>query len=359
MHAIAQDTPVEEDGGSPQLVCHVDMRPNQDMVVLLTLDSPRIILVLDHVFMLMGFATSAFPPQPPQAPPVALQGGAAKGKSPASPKSSQMAETTGGLIYKVDILHAEIILLANPSSRASEALILSVNQIILAQEGLFCATMDEIGVSLCTIDRRQETSRNVMDPFTVITTMDSRVTSSGGQTSQVSDVSVDVGNLLLRLGLNDVLLMLEIFNKAMELMYRDSSEGSAEQSSEPTGGLGLRASSVHPQGRTSDESDVSSAVSAPPALRQEGGQGDRVGSEYSSPDISALASGRIIKETMRATVASLRVVIIRDMFGLPVYACTAREFHVDATDWSLGMRVRSDVQLQASYFNRRNSHWEP
>ncbi|KAJ2551316.1 Vacuolar protein sorting-associated protein 13, partial [Coemansia sp. RSA 1878] len=359
MHAIAQDTPVEEDGGSPQLVCHVDMRPNQDMVVLLTLDSPRIILVLDHVFMLMGFATSAFPPQPPQAPPVALQGGAAKGKSPASPKSSQMAETTGGLIYKVDILHAEIILLANPSSRASEALILSVNQIILAQEGLFCATMDEIGVSLCTIDRRQETSRNVMDPFTVITTMDSRVTSSGGQTSQVSDVSVDVGNLLLRLGLNDVLLMLEIFNKAMELMYRDSSEGSAEQSSEPTGGLGLRASSVHPQGRTSDESDVSSAVSAPPALRQEGGQGDRVGSEYSSPDISALASGRIIKETMRATVASLRVVIIRDMFGLPVYACTAREFHVDATDWSLGVRVRSDVQLQASYFNRRNSHWEP
>ncbi|KAJ2539905.1 Vacuolar protein sorting-associated protein 13 [Coemansia sp. RSA 1853] len=359
MHAIAQDTPVEEDSGSPQLVCHVDMRPNQDMVVLLTLDSPRIILVLDHVFMLMGFATSAFPQQPPQALPVALQGGAAKGKSPASPKSSQMAETTGGLIYKVDILHAEIILLANPSSRASEALILSVNQIILAQEGLFCATMDEIGVSLCTIDRRQETSRNVMDPFTVITTMDSRVTTSGGQTSQVSDVSVDVGNLLLRLGLNDVLLMLEIFNKAMELMYRDNGDGGAEPSSGSTGDLGLRASSVHPQGHALDESDVSSAVSAPPALRQEGGQGGRVGSEYSSPDLAALSAGRIIKETMRATVASLRVVIIRDMFGLPVYACTAREFHVDATDWSLGMRVRSDVQLQASYFNRRNSHWEP
>ncbi|KAJ2817582.1 Vacuolar protein sorting-associated protein 13, partial [Coemansia erecta] len=47
------------------------------------------------------------------------------------------------------------------------------------------------------------------------------------------------------------------------------------------------------------------------------------------------------------------------MFGLPVYACTAREFHVDATDWSLGLQVRSNVQLQASYFNRRNSHWEP
>ncbi|KAJ2350189.1 Vacuolar protein sorting-associated protein 13, partial [Coemansia sp. RSA 2618] len=355
MHAIAQDSPVEEDSGSPQLVCHVDMRPNQDMVVLLTLDSPRIILVLDHVFMLMGFAASAFPQQPPPPPPSAVQL-----KDTAQATDARAAETTGGLIYKVDILHPELILLANPSSRASEALILSVNQIILAQEGLFCATMDEIGVSLCTIDRRQETSRNVMDPFTVIATMDSRVTASGGQTSQISDVSVDVGNLLLRLGLNDVLLMLEIFNKAMELMYRDGSGAeTGQQPSTPAADAGLRSNSAHPQGRAWDSSETASVASAPSVLRQDGG-----GSEHSSPDMAAAAAaaaaaGRIIKETMRVTVASLRVVVIRDMFGLPVYACTAREFHVDATDWSLGLQVRSNVQLQASYFNRRNSHWEP
>ncbi|KAJ2739710.1 Vacuolar protein sorting-associated protein 13, partial [Coemansia sp. Cherry 401B] len=386
MHAIAQDTPVEEDSGSPQLVCHVDMRPNQDMVVLLTLDSPRIILVLDHVFMLMGFATSAFPQQPPAPPPVTSASVAAKGAA-ASPKTpsdgGQAVETTGGLIYKVDILHPEIILLANPSSRSSEALTLSVNQIILAQEGLFCATMDEIGVSLCTIDRRQETSRSVMDPFTIIATMDSRVTQSsgmGGEPNQISDVSVDVGNLLLRLGLNDVLLMLEIFNTAMELMYRDGSSPSQGETNKQPGPAGdgvLRSSSAFPQqSQAWDSSDIpaseasavaaaaaaavsssgASVASAPSALHQEDG---RANSAHSSPMLSTQAAGRIIKETMRVTVASLRVVIIRDMFGLPVYACTAKEFHVDVTDWTVNMHVHSDVQLQASYFNRRNSHWEP
>ncbi|KAJ2582997.1 Vacuolar protein sorting-associated protein 13 [Coemansia sp. RSA 1836] len=62
---------------------------------------------------------------------------------------------------------------------------------------------------------------------------------------------------------------------------------------------------------------------------------------------------------MRATVAGLRLVVIRDALGLPAYACTAREFHVDASDWTVGLRVQSSVQVQASYFNRRNSHWEP
>ncbi|KAJ2326017.1 Vacuolar protein sorting-associated protein 13, partial [Coemansia sp. RSA 2681] len=64
MHAMAQDAPVDEDAlSSPQVICHVDMRPQQDMVVLVTLDSPRIILVLDHVFLLVNFAMSVFPQQ--------------------------------------------------------------------------------------------------------------------------------------------------------------------------------------------------------------------------------------------------------------------------------------------------------
>ncbi|KAJ2157305.1 Vacuolar protein sorting-associated protein 13 [Coemansia sp. RSA 552] len=360
MHAMAQDTPIEEDGGSPQLVCHVDMRPNQDMVVLLTLDSPRIILVLDHVFQLWGFATSVFPAagQAPQGPSntSADKGDSSRGSS----AEAEGFESTGGLIYKIDVLHPEIILLANPKTRASEALILSVNQIVLAQEGLFCATMDEIGVSLCSIDRRKETSRNVMDPFTVITTMDSRTTpgADSQQTNQIADVSVDVGNLLLRLGLNDVLLMLDIFNTVMELMYKTDGQGEGEKNPGTAQVDAARASAMagHMQGEAVQASATpveheltgsggSSVASAPPAM---GGSG-----------ASATGGGRIIKETMRATVGSLRVVIIRDMFGLPVYACTAQEFHVDVTDWTTGMRVQSDVKLQASYFNRRNSHWEP
>ncbi|KAI8319824.1 hypothetical protein GQ54DRAFT_264680 [Martensiomyces pterosporus] len=335
------------DSSNPQLICHIDMRPNQDMVVLLTMDSPRIVLVLDHAFLLLGFATSVFPQQ--QDTSTQVQSAAANA-GPIGTSTAGASNSTGGLIYKLDVLHPEIILLANPKSRSSEALILSINQIVLAQEGLFCATMDEIGVSLCTIDRRRETSRSVMDPFTVITTVDSRVTpgdpQKGTQTHSVTDVSVDVGSLLLRLGLNDIILMLDIFNTAMELMYK--TDGQAEPGEDSKG----RMAAVQAAGRYARATDT--AVSAPVGLRRAESSSVR-----DSPEISTRPSARIIKETMRATVASMRIVVIRDMFGLPVYACTTKEFHVDVTDWSINMRVQSDLQLQVSYFNRRNSHWEP
>ncbi|KAJ2607329.1 Vacuolar protein sorting-associated protein 13 [Coemansia sp. RSA 1365] len=216
--------------------------------------------------------------------------------------------------------------------------------------------MDEIGVALCSIDRRQDTARNVMDPFTVIATMDSRATAGNGQSSFITDVSVDVGNLLLRLGINDVLLMLDIFNAVTELMYATDGDASAQQAEDGKpatrqGSAAASSGSPPVPGTAESLADSASVVSAPPVLRQ--------GDQIKSAAGDTAAGGRLIKETLRATVASLRVVIIRDMSGLPAYACTAQGFHVDAADWTTGLRVRSDVRLQASYFNRRNSHWEP
>ncbi|KAJ2842985.1 Vacuolar protein sorting-associated protein 13, partial [Coemansia brasiliensis] len=212
--------------------------------------------------------------------------------------------------------------------------------------------MDEIGVSLCTISQRQETARSVMDPFTVIATMDSRSTAEG----QIADVSVDVGSLLLRLGMNDVLLMLEIFNTAMALMYRDA--GNTGENEQRAGSSeSPRAGSVQPPHADGWDEPVGSSggstASAPTTMRAGGNR------QSGSPAAEDGPIGRVVKETMRITVAMLRVVVIRDMFGLPVYACTAKEFHIDIADWSVGLRLHSDVQLQASYFNRRNSHWEP
>ncbi|KAJ1666119.1 Vacuolar protein sorting-associated protein 13 [Coemansia sp. RSA 1646] len=395
MHAMAQDTPIEEDASSPQLICHVDMRPNQDMVVLVTLDSPRIVLVLDHMFMLSAFAMSVFPQQDAS---MQVQDAAsrrisapdtASSLSPTIGDGSAAAGDGNGLIYKVDILHPEIVLLANPKIRSSEALVMSINQIVFAQEGMFCATMDEICVFLCTIDRRSETSRSIMDPFTIITTMDSRIVPGdprkGTQSHQISDISVDVGSLLLRLGLNDVVLMLDIFNKVVALMYKDQDKDGQTTAPEPVSAarsgpaLHHTASAIGPgTAQYMPGSGVSvpgtppreaksagafggsggSTASAPTLVRPAGGshQGSNA---RGSPSMVTQASARIVKETMRATIASLRLVVIRDMFGLPVYACTAKEFHVDVTDWSLNMQVLTDIKLQASYFNRRNSHWEP
>ncbi|KAJ2261928.1 Vacuolar protein sorting-associated protein 13 [Coemansia sp. RSA 376] len=336
MHAVAQDAPVEEDSPSPQVICHVDMRPQQDMVVLVTLDSPRIILVLDHAFHLWAFATSVFPQQADNTAQVQ-----------STVRDAPADSSTGGLIYKIDVLHPEIILLADPRNRSSEALVLSVKQIILAQEGMFCMTMDEIGVRLCSIDRRTETSRSVMDPFTVIMTMDSRVTPGdirrGTQSHQATDISVDVGNLLLRVGLNDIMLMLDIFNTAMALT---SSPEPPVASAASQFVADLRSGSMPPL--VSTPTTQTSVASAPAALDNASSLGD-----------SQAMGASLVKETMRATVAGLRLVVIRDMFGLPVYACTAREFHVDVTDWTNGLRLQSSIQVHASYFNRRNSHWEP
>src|SRR6516162_2210460 len=111
------------------------------MIVVLTIDSPRIIFALDYVFALQAFASTALASEEP--PPIAeieeldedeterdpsdgpthtIQQGA---DSDASRNESAMTTS-----FRVNIVDAQVILIANPTIRNTEAIVLGTKQVL-------------------------------------------------------------------------------------------------------------------------------------------------------------------------------------------------------------------------------------
>jgi vacuolar protein sorting-associated protein 13A/C len=80
-------------------------------------------------------------------------------------------------------------------------------------------------------------------------------------------------------------------------------------------------------------------------------------------DSRPLESPVVIMSTEKANIniPSVRLVLIDDLndLHLPMLDVTLSSFLVDMSDWSTNLRLDSGLAAQASYFNVKNSHWEP
>ncbi|KAJ1680426.1 Vacuolar protein sorting-associated protein 13 [Spiromyces aspiralis] len=352
--------------GVPQFVCNVDLHPGQATIVTATLDSPRIILVIDHIFSLWQFVVKPFGPEGSSQRQNQDHWPSDDGLSPTPsdhrpyPRESQgqaarTSPTTGSgeteLIYKLNMVNPEIVLLADSRSETSEAMILSVREVIMAQEGVFCAQIDSISISICTIGHALETSRSIVDPFSVDVTMVNDVSSDDGSDTHASvpltDVAVHIGALTLRLGYRDISLMLRVWDEINELLSNKSktdaddkgskSQSSASLSQERGDWMSFDDSGSGYSRRTHHGADLNPGSTAGHALNE-------------LPEVY---------QKMRVSFESSRLVLIRELFDMPMYDLYVRAFHIDISDWSKLLALHSDLNLQASFFNRRNSHWEP
>lgn len=346
------------------------------LIAMAAIDSPRIILALDHLFAIQKWVTQGLEVDSEAVSDMVQEimdesaetsdaemdtestqvqrsinaGGATnKAMRPVTigRKSSDNKEnnTDMTIAFRANVVDAQIILIANPLSTSSEAIVLSTKQILVSQQHALTLQVSEMGMFLCRMDHFDDTRLRVLDDFSLFMSMD---------TSQpdLSDISIDVQPLVLRLSLRDILLVLQIVGRAGEL------QGGDQKDSTPA----------------SDKKVSQLGGTNPGSLKQRSGSGrgastmamtkkSRAKSTATAnrPQIPVASTKPAIKkrEELEATVQGLRVVLLGDLHELPILDLSVKDFKAEAKDWSSDLAASTTIDMFLNVYNFSKSAWEP
>ncbi|ROT38314.1 vacuolar protein sorting-associated protein [Sodiomyces alkalinus F11] len=356
-----------------QLMASVTMTGggNRSVIAMVTIDSPRIIFALDYLFAIQNFIMVGLQtPEPLAAEDESLSEVTSPEESEADAESTPLVTTrrashkpgpedeenapvekesqpSMSVAFRANVVDAQVILIANPLSTSSEAIVLGVKQVLLSQQHAMTFQVSEVGMFLCRMDKFEDSRLRIIDDFSIQVSMDS---SKPGLTS----IHVDVEPLILRLSLRDILLALQITRKATEL-----SESQPQQQQQPRlsaadekakqlrmAGLKQRTASgrgASTLGRQTRDTRLTSSH-APQAEEHEG-----------------VGSGQVTRrhEELTANIDGIRVVLIGDVHELPIFDLGVRQFTTSAENWSTDLKAGTAIDMYMNVYNFSKSAWEP
>ena len=348
-----------------QFMASVTMTGGKDrhLIAMLTIDSPRVIMAIDYLLAVQAFATSAFPSSEPSEAEEALQENlledesdsdesSPEGPEKISPEREARPSKEGGMTmsFRVNIVEAQVILIANPAIPNSEAIVLGTKQVLVSQQNASALQISKVGMFLCRMDRFDTSRLRILDDFSITMSMDNR---AKGKQDTLTSVSIDIEPLVLRLSLRDILLALQIVNKASEISSNVSGadkppKQEPQKIKEITGKTGtstMRKSIGGKGGSTIAKRTMKSAATKkasepqPPQRRQ--------------------TSIVMKREEMTATIEGIRVILIGDLHELPLIDFSVKKFNVDVKDWSSAMTGDTIFDTYINVYNFSKSSWEP
>lgn len=350
-----------------QLMASVTMSggAERSIIAMATIDSPRVIFALDYLFALQKYATEGLAvdesspmddesllESPDESDADSMQvtyTGARSGraKSQASRQrtdAQDIAPQEGGpttsVAFRVNLVDAQVILIANPLSASSEAIVLNIRQVLLSQQHALTFQISEVGMFLCRMDK-QETSRlRIIDDFSIQMNMD---------TSQPSltNIHIEVQPLILRLSLRDILLVLQIVSRASELSGIESNEPGetpAEQKARQLRNASIKNKSLSGRGH--------STIAKTKGTRT-------IATKNPQIPVQSQPSALARHEELTATIEGVRVVLIGDLHELPILDIGVKDFTATAENWSSNLKAEAAIELYSNVYNFSKSSWEP
>ncbi|KAI8075646.1 hypothetical protein BDF21DRAFT_495147 [Thamnidium elegans] len=307
------------------------------MEIQVTVDSPKIVLSLDYLFLLKDFFMGPFVVIEPTEAQKFAQAQKNK-KQPEKQVQRQDQAPATVMRYNINVVDLRIICPGNPESKASEAVILSFNQLTVIQETCLEVHLDGIGMILCRMDNIEESTMHFVEEFSVLLNMETTSTSS---VHNLTSIKLKVDPIILRLSYQDAMLIMSIVNKGIELM------GNANTTEAP-------------KPVCDDSSEMSSELLVPEGEHHEGN------SEPQTSESTVIEKGKGIepfivmsKESLSASFDGLQIILIEDLHELPFIDIQVNPFAIGASDWSRALYASVDFVLKANNFNFKNSHWEP
>ena len=344
-----------------QLMASVSMSPGPEkrLVVLVTLDSPRVIFALDYLFALQAFTTAALQAKEPSdaddvlselpeesdiesaRPSMQLQRGSSESasravvhtESPPTEEQQQQASSMN-IAFRFNVVDAQVILIANPLSTSSEAIVLGTKQVLVSQQHAMTFQVSEMGMFLCRMDRFEDSRLRIIDDFSIQMSQDN-------SDADVTSISASVEPLVLRLSLRDILMALQILTKASEL---SNSEAEPKPAASDEKAKQLRKSG---HDSTNAKSTALSTTKGSIASR----------SSTRKSESSKKKPAR--REDLTATVEGIRVILIGDVHELPILDLGINSFSATAADWSSDLRAETAISMYTNVFNFSKSAWEP
>ncbi|KAI8990033.1 hypothetical protein BDB01DRAFT_718047 [Pilobolus umbonatus] len=297
-----------------QFELHIDLKepnPNRSGLVMMTVKDPKVILSLDHAFLLLEFFTLPF-----------------NGNVPASVETDvnqPAAEQGMELSYLLSINNAEFILLANADCADSEAVVLSAQELMITQQTKTAIVVKQAGLFLCKMDMLQKSTLRVIQPFDVNLSMNSNPKNEQGGT--LTDLVINIDPLVLRLSYRDAILVTDIFNKAYDLYTKS------------TGVKGVASSNTD-----YTQTITQSIVQTSRSLEEE---------------LESMRATNFAQESLRLSFRGAQIVLIEELHETPMIDMNLKPFNVEVSNWSKDLSVAVEFSTFINYFNIKNSHWEP
>lgn len=330
----------------------------KSLIALLTIDSPRIILALDYLFALQAFANAGLATDEPLAIDDEIEADDVDSdseimspdgsRSPVKPNTNEETENAMDISFRVNLVDAQVVLIANPAISNSEAIVLGTKQVLVSKQQAMTLQVDKVGMFLCRMDRFETGRMRILDDFSIQTALDMR---NQGKNSSLMSIHVDIEPLVLRLSLRDILLAMQIVNRASAMSQANDDKKMAEESPQkikqatpskkPKSTVG-KASSSKPQARSLATTKKTSAHGAPPQPPRPG-QGSAV----------------LKREEMNVNIEGIRVVLIGDAHEMPLLDWRVKKFGVDVRDWSGALTADTSVDTLINVYNFSKSAWEP
>ncbi|KAI1802701.1 vacuolar protein sorting-associated protein 13 [Daldinia bambusicola] len=341
----------------------------RNLIAVIAIDSPRIIFALDYLFAIHKFLMTGLqasePPQaalesPVETPDISdaesmqvqLTGKSSQKSAKESQSESGATKNEGSklsIAFRVNIVDSQVILIANPLSSSSEAIVLGTKQVLLSQQHSLTFQVDQVGMFLCRMDKFDDTRLRILDDFSVQVSMDN-------SRADYTNIHVDIDPLILRLSLRDILLVLQIISKASELSEKDGNEPKTSASNKKSKQIrqaGLKERTASGRGNSTIATSRSKTAKTPGTIvTQKSGKGQL----HQPHDVSAAPKRH---EELSAAIAGIRVVLIGDVHELPILDLSINKFKASSTDWSSNLKAETAIDMYINVYNFAKSAWEP
>ncbi|KAG9239707.1 putative vacuolar protein sorting-associated protein 13 [Amylocarpus encephaloides] len=340
----------------------------RNLIAIVAIDSPRIIFALDYLFALQSWVTTGLevdesplteeddslfgsPDESENDSIMAVTDGVSRSvpvrsKTVTRTNSGQSSqggqESTMSIACRVNVVNAQIILIANPTSASSEAIVLGTKQILLAQQHALTLQVMKMGMFLCRMDRFEDSRLRVLDDFSLQMSLDS-------SQENATHFYIDIEPLVLRLSLRDILLATQIVTRASELSGDDYSKDKRTPASDQkakqlkTSNSSLKQRSASGKGLSTVGKKTKAAAIAPSRQKNE---------VSTKPPVRR-------HEKLTATLDGMRLILIGDLHELPILDVSVKNFTTTATDWSSTLRARTQIDMFVNIYNFSKSAWEP
>ncbi len=318
------------------------------MIVMLTIDSPRIIVALDYIFALQAFANADEPPAIAEVEDLTddgdLESPAEQREEPHAASDDDSTESSMSMSFRINVVDAQIILIANPTISNTEAIVLGTKEVLVGKQNATTLQVSKVGMFLCRMDKFETSRLRILDDFSIYMSMDSR---SQGKDSSLTSISIEVEPLVLRLSLRDILLAMQIVQKASSTMPQPK----VQQDTEPKKIKDVKASSDAPS--TKRKSIAGQTMTT--AKKSKRSKSVNKIDTKQPPRRSVVMS----REELIATIDGIRVILIGDLHELPLLDWSVKKFQVDVRDWSGAMAADAKIDTFINVYNFSKSAWEP
>jgi len=332
----------------------------KNLIALLTVDSPRVILALDYLFAVMSFVNAGLAQDAPlvveeenedsaeeEADDETLATQSLAKRSTSGKVQEMSAESGMSISYRVNVVDAQVVLIANPAISNSEAIVLGTKQVLVSQQHAMTLQVEKIGMFLCRMDQFETSQLRILDDFSIQTSLDMQ---SKGKGSSLMSINVDIGPLVLRLSLRDILLAMQIVNRASAM---SSGQDAKMQEEGPKKIAQIKA----PSTRAKDGKSTKKTAASTQKVQT---RTIKTNKTLAKKEERRTEGSAVIKrEEMKIQMDGIRVVLIGDLHELPMIDWSVKKFNVDVRDWTGNMTADTSIDTFLNVYNFSKSAWEP